>query len=138
MVEADLPAAVIALLRDRLRSLDQLQVLLILQARSDHRWTQEEVAEALKMPSTIAEEALRHLCAYELAEEHRAAATSYAFAPPARELALAVGALADTFRKDPLGVMKVMNEHALERVRVSALHTFADAFVLNRKRGKDG
>ncbi len=138
MLEADLPTEVIGLLRDRLHSLDQLQVLLLLYSHRDREWTEDAVAEALKTPSAIVDEALRHLCAYELVEQRRAAEVTYLFGPSGEELGRAVSALADTFRRDPLGVMKVMNKHALERVRVGALHTFADAFVLNRKRGKDG
>ncbi len=138
-MDADLPADVLALLRDRIGSLDELQVLLLLFDRAPQAWTLDAIAEAQRVPASIATEALQHLAAQDLISTRTEGdAPAYVFVPATTELARAVSALARLFRDQPIAVMKVMNEHALARVRVRAIHTFADAFVLQRKRDTDG
>lgn len=126
-------------LRDHITSYEHLEVLLLLRRRADQRWSAEAVATELRVSADAAEDALAHLCGCSLLEVHRQdTPRSFSYGPGGPDLAATVDELARGYDLDRLGVMNLMNAHAIERVRDHALHMFADAFVLGRKKDKDG
>lgn len=91
------------------------------------------------MRTFIIEEAIEHLRRRGLVDVPPGAERdSYRYAPYKPELGKVVDALARAYDEDRLGVMNLMNVNAIERVRNQALRTFAEAFVVGRKKNGDG
>jgi hypothetical protein len=57
-----LPDAVGALLRDRIGSFEQLEILLLLHQHRERAWTPHTVGRHFNVGSSVAAEALDHLC----------------------------------------------------------------------------
>ena len=62
----------------------------------------------------------------------------FCYSPGSVALAGVVDELAESYDVNRLTVINLMNANAFERVRTQALSTFANAFILGRKKGKDG
>lgn len=133
---APIPAEVRAFLRDHIPSYDQLAVLLLLHHRADAIWTTHTIATELRTSPEVVHDALARLRATGLIEAMPAG--TFRFPPGPSAIATLVDQLAQLHDRDRLGVMNLMNSNAIERVRNRALHTFADAFVLRRKKPDDG
>ncbi|MFM2415639.1 MAG: hypothetical protein RL385_362 [Pseudomonadota bacterium] len=126
-------------LRDGISSYEQLETLLLLRTRHDETFSPRSVAAALRVTEPIAAASLDHLCSLSLLDV-RIGAESLLFRYSPGKVALAglVDQLAESHTRNPLAVMTLMNANAIERVRTQARRLFADAFILGRKRDKDG
>jgi hypothetical protein len=135
-----LSTIVLALLRERVESFEQLEVLLLVRRRRDTSWTADGVATQLRIDPRVAEESLDQLCRSNLVDVTVGGqALHFRYDPGNAELEAAVDDLARAYADDTLAVMKTMNANAVERVRTSAMRTFANAFVLGEKdKKKDG
>ena len=131
-----LPENVRAFLRDHVESYEQLELLLFLREQHALEWSMRQIAERMHFPADEIDEAVRGLvvagCVVERAQPERA----IRYAPRDEGQAAAIDALAAAYAARPLAIIKLMNANAIERVRSAAIDTFADAFVLGRK--KDG
>lgn len=110
----------------RLESVDALHVLSLIR-RDRVAWTAKMVAHALNMPEDTAAASLHTLSGAGIvmagaSDDERA----YIYGPPSPTVADLCSRLIDLFRDDPLRVLRVLNEDALERARQAAIHVFMD------------
>ena len=131
-----LPASVHAFLRDHIESYEQLELLLFLREHAAVEWGIADVAERMRLPAEELEAAARSLLAAGCIAERTEPQRSIRYAPRDEGQSEAIDALAAAYAARPLAIIKLMNANAIERVRSAAIDTFADAFVLGRK--KDG
>jgi DNA-binding MarR family transcriptional regulator len=140
MDEPEIPGDVQALLRDRIDSYEELEILLLLAGEPAVTFTAEATGERLNIAVPRAANALHRLRAGGLAESSRGeAGTLYRYSPRNLRLASSVELLVREYRDNRLGIVKVLTANAITRMRTATLRAFADAFVLNReKEGEDG
>ncbi|HEU5074378.1 MAG TPA: hypothetical protein VFU02_09400 [Polyangiaceae bacterium] len=128
-----------AFLRDKILSYEQLETLLLLRRRADETFSRGSVAEVLHIPDEAAGEVLDHLLGHDLlvvrvGPEGRL----FEYRPQNPMLAAVVDQLAESYDRNRLTVMNLMNANAIQRVRTRALNTFTSAFILGRKKDEDG
>lgn len=138
-----LPDAVRGLLRERIESYEELEILLALERQRGAGKTVEELTAAVHGGAALMESALRSLESRALIERravtvaedaggtHRAK-TRYFYAPGSSELDSAVRALAKAYAEQPIPIIKLMSENAIQRMRTGAARAFADAFILRK------
>lgn len=122
-----------ALLRDHIESFEQLEILLLLHRRPGDTWTPDSVARELSMnmDPDDAEAALDDLYRRSLAYVRGDGAERlYQYRQGAPNLEATIHALSEGYEEHRLEVIKLMNKNAIERVRTSAMRTFADAFFV--------
>lgn len=119
------------LLVDTIETLEKLEVVRLL-VRQEPRALDALVIE-LGLPPTVTRDALRELEARGIVVVD---AAGWRLDPgsPKRPATLALVQLYD---RDRIGVLNRMTTIALERIRVNAARTFADAFVLRTPKKKD-
>jgi len=124
-----LSEAVQALLRDRLKSFEQLEILLLMHSQPNQPWTLESVSAKVRISPVLLHEALLGLRASGLIEtdgkQHRCRPTTEA-------LAAAVAELARAFEEHRAAILGQMNANAIERIRSGSLKAFTDAFVIRK------
>jgi hypothetical protein len=122
-------------------SYEELELLLLLHAHADEQWSPEAAAARLGLPVAAASGALEQLRRHGLLEvpatppANATLAFKYSSGNASARLVDAVAAIYATNR---LGLMRVMSQNAIERVRTRALNFFSDAFIVGRKRDRDG
>jgi hypothetical protein len=131
---AEIPDDVQAFLRDYIGSYEELEVLLLLYRSRDQWHNLGAITARLRLPGVSTETTASLVASRLLAVRETAAEAVYAYGPTDPALENAVTRLAQSYAEAPLAVMKVMTDNAMNRLRVSALQTFADAFVLRRRR----
>lgn len=132
MAESDPDRDVQRFLLENLESHEQLRSLLLIAKAPDRDWTAQQVADALKLPPASAHDVLQHLSRRSLLKGRGAVDEMlFTYVP---EQAAVVQRLDQICGDEPHVVMKWMNANALERVRSSAIKTFADAFLLRKKK----
>ena len=125
----DIAAHVRAFIAERVDSVAQLEVLLLLHARPDRGWTARDVAAELRIDPNWAERQLAELPRRALAA---ASGESYRYAPATAELADAVAGLAKAYAERRVTVINLIFSRPADTLR-----SFADAFRL-RKDKPDG
>jgi hypothetical protein len=142
MHEPEIPEDVQALLRERIGSYEELEILLLLAREPAAAFTADSVGQRVRVPGPAAAGALDRLCAAGLAtgcagsgsgSEQTGSAFRY---QPRGDLDRAVELLVREARDNPLAIIKLMSANAIERIRMSAVQMFADAFVLGKDRDK--
>lgn len=131
MADSVISDAVKALLRDCIESFEQLEILLLLHRMRGDAWTPESLAGELNLAPAAAADALDHLRRWNLTQvraQGQRLLFRYHAATPSLEST--IHALAETYEEHRVEVMKLMNKHAIERVRTSAMRAFADAFFV--------
>ena len=131
-----LSAQVRAFLRDHIESYEQLEILFILRGQPGAHWSVQQLAERLQLPPDTIEDALQGLARAGGINERARPEEAVRYFPRTAEQAATIDSLATAYQVNPLAVIKLMSANAIERVRTAAIHTFADAFVIGRK--KDG
>ena len=139
MPSEEVPADVQCFLRENDVSYEQLEVLLLLRSRPVEAWEPEALATTLKLPEEGALEALEHLCQRGLLEQlSTPGRRSFRYCPGSADIAERIDRLAQEYDSNRLAVISLMNTNAVDRVRTRAMHLFADAFVLGRKKDGNG
>ncbi len=130
----NLSEALQAFLHDSISSYEELEALLLLVRASHRSWTDDEVAEALKVPVDRIEPALGALAAVEglLAVDDQKQPRRCQFAPKNELLREVVEELATAYAEQRLSIMQLMSTNALNRVRSVAIRGLANAFRVNR------
>ncbi len=119
------------LLVDTIETFEKLEVVRAL-VRSQPR-TNESLSDELGLPATVVRDAARELCNRRiLLEEPNGWRLD-----PAGPRHAATLALIQLYDQDRVGILNRMTKIALERIRVNAARTFADAFVLRPKKKDD-
>jgi len=125
----DLPEAVRGLLDQRIDSLEQLTILLLLRQESDRSWTAAAVGEHLRRPPEVTA-ALGALQAAGLVRAVTAESQpSYIYSPASPELDEAVTELARRYREHPITIIRILSANSIRRLRAGA----ARAFVLPKE-----
>jgi DNA-binding IclR family transcriptional regulator len=137
MTSARLADSVQALLRDRVMTFEQLEILLLLQTHPHDDWTAAAAAERSRIPADLVGRALADFSDSGLVEQVRENPAAYCFAPRTTQLRQAVADLAAAYRERRALVMSTMSVNAIERIRSATLRAFSDAFLL-RKKDDDG
>ena len=127
-----LPQEVQDLLGGPVESYGHLAILLLAHGQPMRDWSCAELAETLRIPTQLAEGAVSGLRAAGLLHaDPKADVLRYKYARGATDGA--IGQLALEYTQNPTRVLKLLSANAIERVRTSAVHAFADAFVLRKK-----
>jgi hypothetical protein len=129
-----LPKNVHAFLRAHIESYEQLELLLFLRQHAAQEWPMSGIAERMRFPADEIDNAVKGLLAARCIAERTEPQRAVRYAPRDEGQAEAIDALAAAYADRPLAIIKLMNTNAIERVRSAAMDTFADAFVLGRKR----
>jgi hypothetical protein len=138
VTEGDLPDDVRALLHEHIESYEQLEVLLLLRRERYEEWTIAGLAARLHVPEELIGPALEGLKAGGLVAVTAATpASRFAYRPISSGIDAAAGRLDREYLERPIRIIQLMSANAIERLRTAALHTFADAFVLNKKKDDD-
>jgi hypothetical protein len=123
--EPGVPAPVRGFISSHIVSVSQLEVLLLLRAAADKRWTAPEVARALVMQPEAAVGWLEDLAQRGLASESE---QGYRYAPANPELDEVVDALAASYANYRVAVIGLIFARLSERIT-----SFADAFRIRKK-----
>jgi DNA-binding Lrp family transcriptional regulator len=119
-------------------SYEQLELLLLLRREAPAAWPLARVAEALAIPHASAAVSLEELARRGLLRgEGCRGDAAYCFDPADASTTDLVARLARAYDERRVAVIDLMSTNAIDRIRKSALRTFAEAF---RVRGpkKDG
>lgn len=138
---SDLPEDVRRLLHEHIDSYEQLEVLLLLRRERYEAWTTDALATRLHVAEALIAPALSTLKAAGLVTadangDSAGQPSRYAYRPASSGLDATVGILDREYAERPISIIKLMSANSIERVRTAALHTFADAFVLNKNSSK--
>ncbi len=131
MSDAGLPPRVQRFITTHIDSLEKLEVLLLLRARSEREWTASAVSLELRITESSAAMRLADLAARGLLVSNGATPPSYCFRPKDSEDVQAVAELAMVYGAKRVSVISFIFSRPLDKVR-----GFAEAFVL--KKDKDG
>lgn len=116
-------------------SYEQLEVLLLLCRERGQSWSAEAVGGKLRISTLVAAKALDDLMRARLVDHLSVGKQSnFAFRPASTRMARTVEELLHVYDENPLTVIHLMNNRAINRVRSAAAKAFADAFVIDPKR----
>lgn len=132
MSEADLSAQVKQFISTYIDSIEKLEVLLLLRARTERTWDAESVSRELRITEASATRRLADLARHGLAEVDASTPPRYRFAPARPEDAEGTERLAEAYAERRVSVISYIFSRPLETVR-----GFADAFRLKRDKDDD-
>lgn len=110
-------------------SFDRLEVVRVVWGARDRTWSLDELTAELRSTVDRVLPAVAEVLELGLIEEVAPRAYRAASGHPKAEH---VHALLTVYRVDPLIVMRNLTEAAIQRIRASAAHTFAEAFLLRK------
>jgi hypothetical protein len=129
-----LPSDVLALVRERVLSLDDLKVLLLLRDDASKPWTASTLAAQLALPEAWTEGLLEDLrAAALLAADGNETERQFVYRPATPDLEATVARLAQMYDERPADVIRTLNDGALQRVRRAASRAFPEAFERRNK-----
>jgi DNA-binding MarR family transcriptional regulator len=119
------------LLERRIDSFEKFEVVRRLWLRRDEALAVATIADDLQLPageltSTLTQLVAQGLVVREQAETYRAAVSS-------RD-AETILAMLELYGRDPLSMLRILNELALRRLRGLTARKFSDAFLLSKKK----
>jgi hypothetical protein len=139
MPDGGVPADVQAFLREHVESYEQLEVLLRLRLQPDRSWTPLDVASELRISDELGLAALRFLCRERLlGVDVGRGVLLFRYAPQSAELVELIPRLAIAYEENRLEVMRLMTANAIDRLRLGPMNRLANAFLLGRKKNRDG
>jgi DNA-binding MarR family transcriptional regulator len=131
------PSDVQILLHDHIESYEQLELLLLLRARSDPAPTGETLTARLGIPASLVTAALDGLESAGFVEARtQGIEKRYVYVIQSDNVEATISRLADAYRENPIPIVKLMSANAIQRLRTSALRTFADAFILRKDKNR--
>lgn len=122
-----IPPDVKQFLADHIRSVEQLEILLLLRQQPDRTWPIAELAQAMYGPEDSAARQLGRLVASGLVARDGEAAT-FRYAPLSPNLAATIDRLAHTYSERRVAVLTSLAEGPMENV-----HAFSAAFRLRKE-----
>lgn len=135
MPAEEIPEDVRRFLFEHVEGYDQLEVLVLLRGQTGRGLSADELAGASKIPVALVDTALEELCRTGFVERLTGqAGGEHRYLPRPTDHVETIERLSQVYRENPLGIVKLMNANALERVRTSAMRAFANAFVLGGKK----
>src|SRR5687767_13068144 len=125
---SQIPEPVQALLRERIRSIEDLEALLLLHADPTRSWTEQEIVTTLRINPQLASAALSGLLSNDLI--HKGPDGRLRFGKNPSEALPVVDQLARVYQDLRIEVLVFISQSAISRVRKDALRTFAGAFQI--------
>jgi hypothetical protein len=139
MADFEVPADVQCFLLEYVESLEQLEILVLLERRIERAWSALEVADELRVRDSVAEEELRRLCDRGLLVLAGSTSnTSYRYEPISQSLAVMAQRLVETYDAQRVAIMRLMTANAIQRLRAGALGLFCNAFVFGKREKHNG
>lgn len=128
--EIEVPFELRQLIAQRLESMEQVEVLVLLARTEPRRWSSAEVAAELRWPQPIAVNSLEELACGKLLTRAGtgAASVTYEYAPPADDRE-SIAALIHLYETRPLVLGRLIYDRPPTVAR-----SFADAFRIRSKR----
>jgi hypothetical protein len=137
MQTSEPPHDVQILLRNHVESYEQLELLLLMRAGKGTSWTEETLSARLNMVSSLVGAALDGLKSAGFVEARvHGSEKHYAYLGQSDNVEATIDRLAAAYREYPIPIIKLMSANAIERLRTSALRTFADAFILRKDKDR--
>ena len=123
-----------AFLHASISSYEELEALLLLVRESHRSWTDDELAEALKVRVDGISPALDQLASVEglLEVDNQTGQRRFQYAPKSKLLRHVVEELATAYVEQRLAIVQLMSANALNRVRGAAIRGLANAFRVQR------
>jgi len=121
-----------AFVRDHIRSLEQLEVLLLLLRDGTRWWSAEAAAEELGMTSASAAARLEEMASRNLLDVRISEQLFFRYAPVSPALDAAVRETARAYKEEPVAVTSAIYSQPVDEIRA-----FADAFRIRKKEGSD-
>ena len=128
MASDDLPAAVKQLLARYIRSVEQLEVLLLFAAQPHRSWTASDVYEVIRSSRTSIADRLQVFTNDGFLAEENGSPPSYRYAPKNEELRRAVEETARLYQTHRIRVIEAIFAPVVDPVQ-----SFADAFKLRKE-----
>lgn len=134
MTDEDIPEDVRTFLHDHIESFEELAALALLVRDPARAWDEEQIAQRVHSSEEEASRALEELCArgfvvLEIANDTRT--FRYGAKAPSSET---IERLASLYEERPLEIMRIMSANAIDRVRTRMAKSFANAFVVRKKK----
>lgn len=133
MTAPAIPDDVARFIRERIRSVGQLEVLLLLHRASDRWWSPDEVNGELRSSLHSALQCLEELRDARLLEERSAGGRAFRFHPAAADATPTVERLSEVFRDRMAAVIDCIYSE-----RQNSIREFAEAFRLKKRDRDDG
>jgi hypothetical protein len=125
---ADISAAVLAFIRDRIDSVEQLEALLLLKKHPDTQWTAEDLSRALSTQPASAAARLKEFHATHLVSVQIGEAPRYHYSPSTAALDHTIAELAEAYAKYPVRIINLIYSKPIDKIR-----TFSDAFKFKKE-----
>jgi hypothetical protein len=123
-----LPPAVKQLLSQYIRSVEQLEVLLLVQSQPNRAWTAGEVYDVIRSSKASVEERLKAFTSFGFLVEEPGPPARFRYAPKDAELRTAVEATASVYQTWRIRVIE-----AIFAPEIDPVQSFADAFKLRKE-----
>jgi len=131
--EPDLPEDVRLLLRTRIETYEQIEVLRVLHSDAKRGWSCAELGEQLHVAVQFVTAAVDALDSGGFVlRSARETGERVSYSPTSPEIKASAERLLQEYRARPLRIIQLISTYAIERVRTGALRAFADAFVLKK------
>lgn len=124
---SELPRDVQQLLAEQIRSIEQLEILLLLRDNADRRWTASEVYQKVRSSERSVGYTLEELARRGLLARIDQPQTQFQFAPQTEELKAAIDQLARLYSERRVRIVE-----AIYSAPISAVDEFAKAFRLRK------
>jgi hypothetical protein len=111
----------------QVRSIERLEILLLLGGSPPRRWTTVEVYRAVLTNEHSVEETLERFCQAGLAKKSETAPWTYQYSPPSEQVRSLVAQLAKLYKERPVSVIDVIYQRS-----VSDIEEFAKAFRIRK------
>jgi Mn-dependent DtxR family transcriptional regulator len=131
-----LPPGVDELLKDRISSFEKLELIVALHDAPRTTLSVDDLSRMLTLPRETVREVAIELRSASLVE--LTSRGEVQLLPPTTREHAAVVELVRLYREDRFTVVTAMGEIAVNRLRNMTARAFADAFVIRKKRKKDG
>jgi hypothetical protein len=117
---------------EQIHSVEQLEVLLLLQRTSPETWTVERVATALRTSSVSAASRLEDLTARELVLVTDGPEPTYRYAPSTEEMMRTIVAVGETYAERPLTIINLIFAKPPEQAR--AMRALVEAYRARKEK----
>jgi hypothetical protein len=123
----ELPEDVQQLLKEQIRSIEQLEILLLLREAPEKTWTAATVYQTVRSSERSVSATLDHLARSGFLSRSEGSPPAFQYAPQSTDLGVTVGRLAHLYVERRVRIVE-----AIYSERVSAVDEFAKAFRLRK------
>ncbi len=131
MAESGIPAEVERFIASHIKSIEQLEVLLLLSSAPEKRWSVAAVYEVIRSSEASVHERLNELEAQGLVESRSASTPVYQFSPSNPEASTVVADLALAYKERRVKVVQTIYSPPIVP---TAAEEFANAFKLRKEK----